>query len=158
MTIARPVHSIPVARCLSAAHRLPAPAGPKQATHSAVRLLSINTRSILSFGVRFHAMTTGSASTDSIIGDSLFTFVEGWEASPLTRRGYIALSTQAGFRSIRHEAPQLTLLAASAGDAANVLVTPERVGEFILAHPQARYVLHDVGAVLGHRPSPRGPG
>ena len=104
-------------------------------------------------------MTTGSASTDIIIGDRSFTFVENWDASPLTRRGYIALSTQAESPVSRQQAPELTLLAASAGDDANVLVTPDQVGEFILAHPQARYVFHDVGAqfwVVDHHLENRG--
>src|SRR4029077_10432518 len=40
--------------------------------------------------------------------------------------------------------PRLALLAASGGDTVNVLVHPDQVGAFVLAHTQARFVTHDV--------------
>ena len=95
MTIARPVHSHPGGTVPVSSPPAPSTRRPPAGDPFRRPLLSINTQSILTFGVRFHVMTTGSASTDIIIGDRSFTFVEDWDASPLTRRGYIALSIQA---------------------------------------------------------------
>ena len=68
-----------------------------------------------------------------------------WDGRPLTVRGHIGLKIMTGNPVTRSEIPELSGLAASAGEKVSVLVHPEQIASFIEAHPRARYVFHDVG-------------
>ena len=100
-----------------------------------------------------------TATTNSIvrIGDREFPFQRPWDGRPLTNRGFLALDTETeAIDDINRRTPRLALATASAGDAASAVIHPDQVGRFILAHPRARYVFHNIVfdlAVIDHPPA-----
>ena len=97
-----------------------------------------------------------TATTNSIvrIGDREFPFQRPWDGRPLTNRGFLALDTETeAIDDINRRTPRLALATASAGDMASAVIHPDQVGRFILAHPRARYVFHNIVfdfAVIDH--------
>jgi hypothetical protein len=79
------------------------------------------------------------------MGTETFEGDEAWAGRPLTTRGYVALNIVVDAPVDRRQTPRPIFAAAGAGEGSNVLISPERLGEFILAHRRARFVLHDVG-------------
>jgi hypothetical protein len=78
------------------------------------------------------------------IGDRVFPYQRPWDGRPLTDRGYLALDTETEPIGDDRAIPRLALASASAGGAANCVVHPDQVGAFVLAHPRARWVFHNV--------------
>jgi hypothetical protein len=93
------------------------------------------------------------------IGDREFPYEKPWSGRILTNRGYLAFDTETEVIEDRGQIPRLAVATASAGDAATAVIRPEDVGRFILAHPRARYVLHNVAFdfwVIDHHLQARG--
>ena len=88
--------------------------------------------------------TPSSVVSEITVGNTPLWRAKTWDGRPLTLRGYIALSITTGNQVTSCEIPRLSSLAASAGDEVSVLL-PGQAADFILAHPRARYVFHDVG-------------
>jgi hypothetical protein len=78
------------------------------------------------------------------IGIQPFWFDKPWDGQPLTDRDYLAFDTETELIADEIRIPQLALASASAGDEANCLLRPDQVAEFILAHPEAHFVFHNV--------------
>ena len=79
------------------------------------------------------------------IGDREFPFEKPWSGRTLANRGYLAFDTETEvLKDNDRQIPQLALATASAGDSASAVIHPDDVGRFILAHPRARYVIHNV--------------
>jgi DNA polymerase family A/3'-5' exonuclease len=78
------------------------------------------------------------------IGDREFPYQRPWDGRALTNRGFLAFDTETeAIDNSDRRPPRLALATASAGDAASAVIHPEQVGRFILAHPRARYVIHN---------------
>jgi hypothetical protein len=78
------------------------------------------------------------------IGDRPFSFDKPWDGGPLTDRDYLAFDTETELIVDERQIPRLVLASASAGGDANCLLRPEQVGRFILTHPHAHFVFHNV--------------
>jgi hypothetical protein len=90
-------------------------------------------------------MSPAPCPTSSVqIGDQPFSFQRRWDGRALTNRGYLAFDTETEARDQDGQIPRLALATASAGDAASAVIHPEQVGRFLLAHPRARFVFHNV--------------
>jgi hypothetical protein len=78
------------------------------------------------------------------IGDRRFTYQKPWDGRPLTAQGFLAFDTETELADDDRTVPRLALASACAGGSACCVVHPDQVGAFILAHPQARWVFHNV--------------
>jgi hypothetical protein len=78
------------------------------------------------------------------IGDHSYRYMRPWDGRSLTVRGYLAFDTETEVLDNEWAIPRLALASASAGGDANCLIHPDQVGTFLLAHPQARWVFHNV--------------
>src|SRR5262249_34894659 len=67
-----------------------------------------------------------------------------WDRHALTNRGYLAFDTETEVLNQDRQVPRLALATVSAGDTCSAVIHPDQVGRFILAHPRARFVFHNV--------------
>ncbi len=94
------------------------------------------------------------------IGDREFPFEKPWSGRTLANRGYLAFDTETEvLKDSDRQIPRLALATVCAGDEASAVIHPDQVGRFILAHPRARYVIHNVAFdfwVVDHHLQERG--
>lgn len=93
------------------------------------------------------------------IGDHVFPYRRPWDGRPLTDRGFLAFDTETEAIESQPHVPRPALAVASAGDTASAVIHPDQFGQFLLAHPRARLVLHNASfdfAVVDHHLRRRG--